>query len=269
MSHKVIPHHNVKALFYKTLFDDGEWVCFTGTPYGVDSAAINPLDTPEDNYFCINPLNGTRRDSNVAVFRNILIEMDKGGLDEQWKVIIDSKVPFSTIVFSGKKSLHVIISLETPLTNINDYKKLTKRIYAKMGGKEIVDTSVGNPSRLSRSADVFRDGVEQTCHYIKSRVSNQILNDWLGPELESIVPNDAIPGFQKRHKLLSSWTQTFLRWGAEPGEWNNKLFMATCDMARAGYDKARITELCESITGILDSKDRSTIDSAFRTVIDD
>lgn len=254
--------------FYETLFDEGDFTCFTDTPFGIELKKVVMSDNVHHNtqYFSINPLMYSRRDDDVCTLRNILVELDKGTIDEQHKILEESELPFSTLVFSGKKSLHAIISLETPLESIEEYKALAKRIYNKLGGKSIVDVSVGNPSRLSRTPGAFRAGTKQALLGCAGRVHNDVLFKWLGPEE---VIEKPIMINQKEHRLISSWTSSFLRMGAEKGEWNNKLFMAACDMVRAGYTREEIIEKCLAIEGTLCKRSRATIDSACRRASND
>lgn len=251
--------------FWNTLFNPTENICLTDTVFGVHTEQLYTnyfMKIAGNNYFCINPLNGNRCDANVGALRNILIEIDKGTIEAQKAFIIDSKVPYTSIVFSGKKSIHVIISLQESLKTIEEYKNLTKRIYNKLGGKDFVDTSVGNPSRLSRTPGAMRDGVEQRLLYLGTRIPNKELLDWLGPEL-TIVKSTIKTKAPKR--ILSGFTNYFLAFGAVKGEWNISLFNAVCDMTRARYERDEIISMCEAVTGTLDASDRRTIDSAIKT----
>lgn len=250
--------------YLKILFDSGDFICTADTPY---STAIQQVHTQIKlkQFICINALCGPRRDSNVTKFRNILVEFDKHDLSRQLEIIRESKLPHSTIVFSGSKSFHVIISLETPMQNKEEYQRLVKRIYKKMGGADVVDISTSNPSRFSRAPCVNRDnGRFQAIQFLGSRVDNKDLYYWLGPE----------PIVEKKVQLkptgrLSAYTHYFLNFGAPNGSWNRQLFISVCDMARNGMDEDTIIEKCRTITGHLDSSDLKTIKSALRAVISD
>lgn len=250
--------------FYQTLFEPGEHVCWGRTTY---ETAVRPLRWTEtdEQFFVINPLKDSRRDDNVTAFRNILVEFDKLSIKEQHKLIERSGLPYSTLVYSGGKSLHVIISLETPLQSKEAYKALAKQIYKKLGGADVVDDKTSNPSRFSRAPDAIRDnGVRQDLLEVRARVPNQLLYDWLGPiELEK---QSNFATFKSDSKLITIRALAFLRYGAEPGQWNTRLFGAACDLFRFGHSLEEVEQLCATVTGYLDNKDRSTIKSAYKTI---
>jgi len=250
--------------YLNILFDPEDLVCTGDTPY---ITAIEPLRAQLKlrQFICINPLCGPRRDSNVTKFRNILVEFDKHDLARQLKIIKESQLPHSTIVFSGSKSFHVIISLEEPLKSKDEYSQLVKRVYKKMGGADVVDISTSNPSRFSRAPCVNRNnGNFQAVQYLGTRIKNEELLSWLGPEPVRSKPKSLPPTGK-----LSAFTLYFLNFGAAPGLWNRQLFISVCDMARNGMDEDTIIEKCRTITGHLDFKDLKTIKSALRAVISD
>lgn len=249
--------------FYETLFRENEHVCWSANAYGIAVFPRNQLgefDGQRDNFFSINPLTGTRRDTNVTAYRNILIEFDNMPLADQGRAM--RGIPHTTCVFSGGKSYHYIISLADYIESVEQYRELVRRIYKKLPG---VDRANGNPSRFSRAPGALRNGIhEQTLLYVNSAVSLQELEAWLGPKLISEQPKyDRAPSLKR---ILRADTNYFLLMGALKGEWNVKLFKAAADMTRAQYTRDEIIGLMESITGHLDRSDRRTIDSAIATV---
>lgn len=60
-------------------------------------------------------------------------------------------------------------------------------------------------------------------------------------------------------------TVEFMSKGAEKGEWNTKLFKAAKDLQQQGFSYDETTALLKKPTGYLDSKDLSTIDSAYKS----
>lgn len=248
-----------KQQFYEILFDEGDMVCWGVDPLVTDLEPLRLYERTHAQYVCINPLKNKRNDINVTKLRNILVEFDTGTIEEQLKTIKASKLPYSTLVLSGNKSVHAIVSLKEPLNTIDEYKALAQRIYNKMGGKAVVDTKCGNPSRFSRTPNVKRDnGNLQEFIALDGRISREALEDWLGPEPEK-------PKTEQRIEtgLPSRWTKYFLAFGAADGDWNNQLFRAACDLTRCGYSLEEIIEKCEGVTGTLDASDRRTIKSAF------
>jgi hypothetical protein len=245
--------------FYNTLFPGTDAICMGRTIY--DTKVTGASIDPSYQFFSINALGGKRADSNVLSYRNILIEFDSGGCEYQLGRMADLGAPYTSAVFSGNKSMHFIISLEVPCSNEFEYRSLVERIYTKIQG---MDKACGNPSRFSRAPNANRDGVKQDLFELRSRVPNATLEAWLGPApIVEPIAYYASPGH------LSGWTLNFLTFGAPIGEWNNKLFTAVCDMTRNGMSYEEIIGRCTSITGFLDSRDRSTIKSAFQRATKD
>lgn len=200
------------AWFIENLFDEGERVC-SGNLFENKVTLVENLESKE--FFCINPLtsvdvhynkNGTekqlakrrymkprRADINVSSFRSFLFEMDSIPLINQLEILCNCGIPFSTIVYSGGKSYHAILSLETPLdgchteNGIDAYKHIWKRLEAKiekyaneLGFNKVVDPSSKNPSRFSRfplyKAD---DREEQKLISVGQRLSEDNFNSLL------------------------------------------------------------------------------------------
>ena len=257
--------------FLKCLFNVDEFTCFSETPRGIAiSQAWQPFK--EEAFFSINPMdrNKTRSDSAVILYRNILIEIDKMPVEHQQAHIQGMQMPYSTAVFSGSKSVHYIISLETPLENEALYRALVKRVY-KAVGDSIVDQSCKNPSRFSRLPGHIRSdtGREQQLLAINSRVPNSVLEEWLlsrgvGPEdiWENLTPEKRSE--YKNPSRLRGTTKNFLMFGADQGEWNHRLFSAAADLCRCGYNIIEAGDELVKITGTLDAFDNRTIASAYK-----
>lgn len=244
----------------RTLFDKGEHVCQTDDVYGVDPKSADGILYPDYQFFCINPLKpGTsRRDDNVAVFRNILLEFDKGSLKEQLDWL--NEVPYSILTWSGGKSHHAIISLDEPCDTRKEYDALVRRIYAKV---PMADKSVKNPSRLSRTPGALRNnGSEQVLVHNRARISQADLGAWLGPEEKKLTT--AQP--EKRSLGISPWTRNFLMLGAETGKRNASLFAAACDMLRHGYDADMIAILAQNAVDLPEQEIRACIRSAEQAI---
>lgn len=246
---------------FKILFNPGEMVCTTNTPFGTAAVAVE--DARPAEFFCINPLNGSRKDVNVTALRNFLVEYDTGTIDEQLKLIKESGLPYSTLTTSGGKSVHAIVSLEYPVSTLEDYKKLAKRIYAKMPG---ADTANSNPSRLSRMAGVRRESTGQPQQLLDirlGRISISEIMDWVGPEPEvsRVEPVNLPDGY----RLPTIFTKHFLAFGSEPGRRNSDLFKAACDLTRCGYTEDQIIEMVQSVLDLTLAEIRHTVKSAART----
>jgi hypothetical protein len=182
--------------FLNLLFDEGQTSCYTESPHGYK---VTHSPRREDLFFCINALHPhkdllptkewhdehspRRADANVVCLRNFLIEMDDLELDEQIEYVMD-QIPVSTVVYSGGKSYHFIISLEEPLSSLQEYKNIAKRLH-KLLTK--ADSTTKNPSRLSRLPNRIRPetGDRQRLYYLGKRINKEDLLAKL-PEIETV-----------------------------------------------------------------------------------
>lgn len=166
----------------ETLFNEEELICI-GNLFENRVTALESFEKGE--FFSINPLtsvdmhynkNGTekqlakrrymkprRADINVSEFRNFLFEMDSIPLGNQLDILLHCDIPWTSIVYSGGKSYHAILSMEKSLlgchtqNGIDEYKRIWKRLEGKIeayaneiGFSSVVDSSCKNPSRFSR-----------------------------------------------------------------------------------------------------------------------
>jgi hypothetical protein len=241
--------------FLDLLFEWDEKICFSDDVYGT---RLSPRMHWYGQFFSINPLMNKRADANVVALRNFLIEFDDISKEEQLKAL--EHVPYSTLVWSGGKSYHAIISLDEPLADRAAYNEVVQRLQAKLPD---MDKATSNPSRFSRLPGAIRDnGNEQKLMELRSRVSLEALNEFLGP----VEPNqiyelpEAIPGY------IPPWTRSYLRLGAEPGQRNRELFKAACDLARSGLGADDIFTMCEPVADLDPREMKITIASACKTV---
>lgn len=169
--------------FLATLFDPDEATCFSNSPDGV-SVFWEPLAS--DTFFSINPLSPIadmmpekpwhapdkprRADHNVVCYRNILIELDNMPIMEQQQYVLE-RTPVTSIVFSGNKSYHFIISLANPCPTREAYDKLVRAFHRLL---PLADKSTKNPSRFSRLPGVVRPdtGLLQELVYLGSRIQD-------------------------------------------------------------------------------------------------
>lgn len=154
--------------FLNTLFDPAETTCFSENCF---DTTLTQTPKPNDLFFSINPMHTSRKDANVTCFRNFLIEIDSMPLSKQIKYV-QSKLPIdliTSIVFSGSKSYHFIISLETPLGSLEDYKSVALRLHKLFPE---ADSTSKNPSRFSRLPYRIRPdtGVQQELIRLGTRV---------------------------------------------------------------------------------------------------
>lgn len=235
------------STFLETLFDPGELVCLSQSVYGrglmpVEAAA---LQSAQFQFFSINPLKDSRKDDNCLAFRNFLVEFDTVSLEEQLALIGASGIPFTSLVFSGSKSYHLIISLKEVIDR-HHYNKLARWLYAAL---PLADQACKNPSRLSRNAGAIREstGKLQELIELRGRIGVSELTDWL---TQSKVPEPAPMSFISSGKFqpirnlsgLTRRTRHFLEKGAAPGSRHHSLFAATCNLHRCGFTEKDILQ---------------------------
>jgi hypothetical protein len=184
--------------FLDLLFAKDAMTCYTESPFGYK---VKSRPYPEDLFFCINelhPLNDLnptkswhdkwlprRADCNVVCFKNFLIEIDTMPLTEQISYV-RSRIPVSSIVYSGGSSYHFIISLETPVKTYEEYMNISKRLLLLLTE---ADPACKNPSRLSRLPGRVRPETDkmQELVYLGAHVNNEVLLSKL-PELPVFAP---------------------------------------------------------------------------------
>lgn len=273
--------------FFNTLFDQDEATCFSKDIYTTTVYAVKDHQNHSDSqFFCINPLSSTDRhptkekhkkevprkaDANVTVFRNILLEIDKDMTIEQQKAFFEGiEMPHSTVVFSGSKSLHYIIALETALDDEKAYRALVKRVHAAASGKP--DPATKNPSRFSRFPNAFRTdkGNTQSLVHVGKRINNEELEAWL-------ISRGALPEVKKdpiadntfvyKPLGLSPYTQVFLMGKYKDGRFNDSLYLSGLDMFRHNYSFETAVELIEKgLNEPLDYRAIASLRSAYDTV---
>lgn len=203
--------------FLDILFNTDEVTCFSNN---LNGTSVKEKPNKEDIFFCINPLhpendlipqrdwhaiNKPRRaDHNVIKFRNFLIELDNMDISKQIEYVT-SKIPVTSIVYSGGKSYHFIISLKSELENIQEYRNFWLRLHNLLPA---IDKACKNPSRLSRLPGVIRPDTNKLQHleYLNDRIENNLLENNL-PNIitkDSKNLNDFYSLDNNRHKIFFS-----------------------------------------------------------------
>lgn len=276
--------------YLDALFDADDYICLGATPFATNLAAIcdlslDPKDMAGYEYVAVNPFKpGTKRlDANVSVFRNIVLEFDDAGLDDQAALIEELRIPYTTVTFSGGKSLHVVISLVQPCADRGQYDALVKDIYACV---PMADPTSKNPSRFTRLGGATRPtqggGIEQRIMDVGYRAAPADISSFLRRHSAAVMKSRAERAEQLRLELearanaeahpevigdLSLRTKDFLRLGAAAGGRNRELFYAACDFINQGYAPAEIHQklLAPSLkSGLTEFEIARTIESAFQ-----
>lgn len=257
--------------FFELLFpDQSSASCFTDFINGIYITPVYPHKSRKKaERFCINPISinkdhepekssseyaskdrGRRADVNVTEFRNILCEFDKNTIEEQIEWLNNSRLPYSAIVHSGKKSLHIIISLSTPVRSRKEYNVLAKQLYAailKAGIK--VDDSTSNPSRLSRYPGAIREdtGIEQELLYVGNHVDKGILKTWIkqhAPKTPARAPKKPTSNKELTEKYISRTTQKLIKEHIHYTESRHAAFKsAATQLRKSGHEIEEIEEL--------------------------
>lgn len=195
--------------FFSTIFDPEDGICYGGK--FANGVYTNMPDKPGAEYFCINPLDATidhgfylkedydrdrprRADINVSKFRSFMFEMDAIGLDDQLKIFNNCSIPFTSIVYSGSKSYHAILTVDGGILaeahtteGLYEYKRVWRRLAAKIdrdarkmgyefpnGQSSFIDSSCQNASRLSRFPNTVRaNGNIQSLEKLSTRISQE------------------------------------------------------------------------------------------------
>ncbi len=288
--------------FFFTLFDENEHTSFARHQQGTKVYNIDEEHEKAANWavlFCINPLHPTqdmkptedyhaadkprRADVNVVKYRNILIEMDSIPVEDQKEFIEKIRMPFTTATYSGGKSVHYIISLETPIESEKAYRKLVERIHMACGGKTVVDVACKNPSRFSRFPNALRhdkDNKKQDLLIVNERVPNADLEAWLlsrgvKDEPEQSKTNRPVGGYDNmyqpnnqinKNRAMNGFTLNFSMCGAPEGERNLSLFKAACDLFKCGYEEDEVIDRLEGPSGLGRDEVKRTVKSAQRKV---
>ena len=175
--------------FYEILFDAGEYTCFAPNKFGTKTySALSKGPKEETEFFSINPhvKGSTRAGSNISSFRNILIEIDKDSNGEiipretQLKMFDDLNVPFATMVWSGSKSFHAIISIAGGFEDRAHYSQAVAACYRVLQKNGVPnDEQVKDPSRLSRAANGLRFNKLQEIEELRHRITLHQFEKWL------------------------------------------------------------------------------------------
>lgn len=135
--------------YLKLLFNPGEHVNFCVSSVKEVQAYSQEDVPPECTWVCVNPIKPgtTRRQANIRQFRNFVIECDDHvDMGAQLGLIHEYGVPFATAVFSGNKSVHFVIALDTPVSK-EEYRALAKRMRKVLPW---ADSTCFEPARLTR-----------------------------------------------------------------------------------------------------------------------
>ena len=188
--------------FLEVLFDSDDYVAF-GKNDMAASKAIYPIPewyTTNAMKFCINPLGRNQRRNGENIGDNIysfLFEMDKDENNqiipakEQIRMFVNSGIPYTTMVYSGSKSIHLIVRFTEPITQkwFRSWWEAMNRVLVSKGLP--IDPATMKIPQLSRvpnsMRDVDGDKVCQKLININKRIEQSEMLEWLEANGEEVL----------------------------------------------------------------------------------
>lgn len=230
-----------QQVFLETLFNEDEWAGI-GWLKSVKSFDIKQYPNTSE-LVTINPLiaDANRQDANVSSFRNFLVEIDDGtSIQAQLQYAATLEIPFATAVYSGGKSVHFVICLESSLAGEVEWRSYADSILKAIAR---ADQATKNPSRYTRLGGGFRKDKDKLQELLlaKERISQPHLLDWLKQHKQEPKPHKFI---KQRPSVLNGWapvksltldTKLFLLQGAPKGTINNTAYQAACNLLETGH----------------------------------
>jgi hypothetical protein len=219
-----------RTKFLELLFDDGDHIA-----WGNDRECSNkPMDpypiwfSTNAEMFCINPLKDWRKTQNVTSINSMLFEMDEDENDEviptkqQIRMWLESGIPFTTMTYSGNKSVHVIVRFDEPIEDKMWQRQWWKAIYEVLVHtfKMPIDKNTKALPQLSRMPCSVRQdtGKQQKLILTRARVTQREMKEWIeanGGQLRKPSPptiSDYEPGTNddvldaEKFKTAVRWT---------------------------------------------------------------
>jgi hypothetical protein len=255
--------HSTGVQLLNLMFRPGETICVSPNQFAYHSMPLEnamsdkvtllspnpkvPIEYVHSDqllFVALNPIEGFRNDINCKAYRNFLIEMDIGPLKDQMDYIKEIEMPYSACVFSGGKSLHFLISLDTDLPNAEIYRKFA---VWTLSIATLSDQNCQNPSRSIRVPGAEREpGKFQRLVEIKGPVKLSDFAAWLGryphlkPKEKEKRPRSENADFDR----LKPWVVQRLQSGLDPTKGRNKQwFSIACEFALAGYNEDDTIEI--------------------------
>lgn len=218
--------------FIQALFDEDDQIAFGDNPK-VCNKPIDPIPyflTTSAEQFCINPLQEWRKTENVTNLQSLLFEVDvdadgnKMEEDLQEKLFLDSGMPFTTMVSSGNKSVHVIVRFTKPFTDGEFKREEWHKAWWNAIAKALLKYGINADERARLVTQISRvpgsvrskTGQIQTLKHIRDRVSPLEMYEWLKQnDVEIIAPKPYVPytwdETRSKGDSITKW-QRAVRW---------------------------------------------------------
>lgn len=108
-------------------------------------------------YVCVNPMSQGRKADHASAYRNVLLEMDSGTIEQQYGVFMQSGIPFVTLTTSAGKSIHAIVRVNA--LDHQDFKGSVDALYQALGPwASGLDPANKDASRYTRLPGAVRHG---------------------------------------------------------------------------------------------------------------
>lgn len=204
--------------FLKILFDENEFVwlgsSYLGQKFSKSIAEVYSLKQSvptKDGYFIgLNPATDvglSHGKNSIKIYRNLLFEFDNIALDKQYKLLNKIDFPYSTLVYSGGKSLHAVISLEQPVQDELEYKELHEQLRFALSG--LADSQTCKPTVFTRLPGFERESLKgvriQAAVDIRGRVSKDTLDKFLLPTQKEYQFKKSLQNYIKGKKTITNF----------------------------------------------------------------
>lgn len=239
------------------MFREGESICVSDSKYAYHSVYLNSalsdsvkLVSPNPEYgikevntntltlVALNPITGWRNDESVTAFRNFLIEMDYGPLPQQLAYVKKIGLPYSAAIFSGNKSLHFLISLDTDLKSEKMWRTMAEWT---LSIATAADQNTKFPSVQIRIPGAYREpGKRQLIVENRGPTSRKDFIAWLSkyPNAKPKVEEKRVINGEADFSKLKKWVPQRLangNIGAKYGR-NKEWYAIAYEFAICGYN---------------------------------
>lgn len=275
------------------MFDENDTICVSDSKFAYHSVffssvlsdkvnlvspnsevPIKEVKTSELIFVAINPIKGFRSDLNVYKFKNFMLECDAGTIESQVEYLKRLGMPYSAIIFSGSKSAHILISLDTPIHDEKSYRSVYQWL---LNIGTFFDQACKNPSRAIRIPGAIRPetGKEQKLLEFKGIVAKADLFEYLKLHMEAKPAEKEKREISGQHDFskLKPWVKERLIKGLDRSKGRNQQwFSIACEFALSGYSEYDTMDiLAEFFSPDRDFKERewkTAIRSGFKYIYD-
>ena len=214
-----------KDILASILFDKDESICYGMLTYKCNSTFTHFIDPsmnclnglydenlPPPPLIHINPASLSAKNGVAAQScspRTMLFEMDSGSGTDQFLAWQRCGIPFTVINYTGNKSLHVLVRLETPLP-LDEYECLHKAITTCLRSKfnMPVDTATCKPNLTTKIPGFIGKAGRSRLIAISNNatVSHTDFAAWavsIGVTKELIIASESVSGYRGYNSFTS------------------------------------------------------------------